>query len=281
MPGHSKQMLAGGAAAAGGPFGTLLGIGGDLLGGILGASSARDINRTNIALAREQMQFQERMSNTAYQRSAADLEKAGLNRILALGNSASTPAGALPTQTVPGDRLQAGIGKAVNTALTLQRQKAEIENIQQQTSESRARESAIPGQISNVAAQTGLTEQQTLNAKETLEQIKGQAQAAREMARKLAAEADSATSAAARAKIETELYQRLYGGWWGSTLYYLKEMAIPVATIATGVTVAKGLKKTQPPAKDRIVTDFRRGKPKTRRIPASGNSPGWIELPET
>lgn len=74
-----------------------IGAGLELIGGLLEDKGARDANAQNIALAREQMDFQERMSSTAYQRATADLEAAGLNRILALGSPASSPQGARAT----------------------------------------------------------------------------------------------------------------------------------------------------------------------------------------
>lgn len=107
-----------------------LGPAANLVGGFLGQQGAEEQNRTNIKLARENRDWQERMANTAYQRAATDLEKAGLNRILSLGSPASTPSGNVAQVVNENQSLAENIAKSPHSAMALRVQKQQLRQME-------------------------------------------------------------------------------------------------------------------------------------------------------
>lgn len=165
------------AAVAGG--GALLNFAGGLFSGSRNLKATRETNEANKAIARSQMRFQERMSNTAHQREQTDLAKAGLNPILSAtgGAGASAPAGSSTTMQTPdhsyvGKSLEAGISSALHFAevqSTLKAQNAQTAKTAAETlntiEQGKAISAAIEGQEISNAKQKGILVPEITRAK--------------------------------------------------------------------------------------------------------------------
>ena len=93
---------------------------GTAIGGLFGYKGTKDQNVASAQQAQKQMDFQREMSNTAVQRRMADLQKAGINPILAASKEASSPAGAMAQmQNVSAGAMNSAF-QAANVASTIQ-----------------------------------------------------------------------------------------------------------------------------------------------------------------
>lgn len=133
--------------------------------GAASVAGQREANVANAEMAQKQMDFQERLSNTQWQRGTKDMQAAGLNPMLAYSQGgASSPSGATATMS---NELGAGVSSALQGMSALQ----QLEATQASIGQTEAATRHIGAQIANTQAQTGYTTAQELK---TLAEVREQ-----------------------------------------------------------------------------------------------------------
>lgn len=228
-------------------FGVLADLGKDLLAQNFAQDRQEDQQAFNAEQAANQRAWETEMSNTAIQRRVTDLNKAGINPLLAwTGGGATTPQGGQASSGIASPTPMHSVSAGMNSAAQVAVLESQKDNVDADTSKKRAEEQEIIARTPTHAASIENITQQIAQSKTLVEKMIAETEQSHATAQNIAQQTRNLLELIPqiRATVDNlKAHTKLQGAQ--TTLTGAQTEATKSGTILTGVHIGEGTQRIQ------------------------------------